>query len=131
STLVEDESDAFHFNLDRLREAGIEVEIDDFGSGHASIVGLMQLAPDALKIDRRLIAPIASSARARSVIRAIIEIAETLNIATVAEGVETPEQARILRDLGCGVLQGFLFSRPVDEDAFLDFAAARQTRGVA
>ncbi|WP_339949183.1 EAL domain-containing protein [uncultured Albimonas sp.] len=128
STLVEEESDLFRFNLDRIREAGIAIEIDDFGSGHASIVGLTQVAPDALKIDRRLVAPVAENARSRKLIRAILEIAQTLGISTVAEGVETEAQARVLAELGCDVLQGYHFGAPMAEDDFLDFARAWPAR---
>ncbi|SFJ16532.1 sensor domain-containing protein [Albimonas pacifica] len=124
STLIEEEGDLFRFNLDRIREAGIDIEIDDFGSGHASIVGLTQVAPDVLKIDRRLVAPVAEDPRSRNLIRAILEIAQTLGISTVAEGVETEAQARALAELGCDVLQGYHFGAPMDEDAFLAFARA-------
>jgi len=119
SILVEEESEAFRFHLDAIREAGIDIEIDDFGSGHASIIGLMQIAPSALKIDRRIIAPVSADQRSRNLVRAIIEIAETLGIGTVAEGVETEAQAHILRDLGCDVLQGYLFSLPLSAEDFL------------
>jgi len=118
SILVEDESDLFRFHLDAVREAGIEIEIDDFGSGHASIIGLMEIAPSALKIDRRIVAPLGRDSQARNLVRAIIEIAETLGTATVAEGVETEAQAEILRDLGCDVLQGYLFSVPLSASDF-------------
>lgn len=124
SILVEEESDAFRFHLDQIREAGIDIEIDDFGSGHASIIGVMEIAPKALKIDRRIVRPVACDMRSRNLVRAIIEIAETLGIATVAEGVETEEQAKILRGVGCQVLQGYLFSHPLDEGDFLAFTRA-------
>ncbi|MGG7564984.1 EAL domain-containing protein [Rhodovulum sp. DZ06] len=128
SILVEEESDAFRFHLDKVREAGIEIEIDDFGSGHASIIGLMQIAPTALKIDRRIVTPVAREARSRKLVRAIVEIAETLGIGTVAEGVETAEQARILREMGCDVLQGFHFSRPLDEAKLAEAARGWRVR---
>ncbi|WP_081535552.1 EAL domain-containing protein [Rhodovulum sp. P5] len=129
SILVEEESDAFRFHLDRLRDAGVEIEIDDFGSGHASIVSLMEIAPSALKIDKRIVLPVADDMRARNLVRAIVEIAETLGINTVAEGVETEDQAAILRGIGCNVLQGYLFARPLSEDNLLQFAlGARQER---
>ncbi|SOC14415.1 PAS domain-containing protein [Rhodobacter maris] len=118
SIFVEEESETFRFHLDAIREAGIEIEIDDFGSGHASIIGLMQIAPSALKIDRRIIAPVARDSRAANLVRAIIEIAETLGIGTVAEGVETEAQASVLRELGCDILQGYLFSMPLSADDF-------------
>lgn len=122
SILVEDESSAFKYHLDLIREAGIELEIDDFGSGHASIIGVMEIAPNALKIDRRIVAPVAQDERCSKMVRAIVEIAETLGIGIVAEGVETEEQARILRKLGCGVLQGFLYARPLSEADFIAYA---------
>ena len=118
SILVEEESEVFRFHLDAIRDAGIDIEIDDFGSGHASIIGLMQIAPSALKIDRRIVDPVARDVRSKNLVRAIVEIAETLGIATVAEGVETEAQAEILRGLGCDVLQGFLFSRPLSAEDF-------------
>ncbi len=114
SILVEEESDAFRFHLDLIREMGIDIEIDDFGSGHASIIGLMQIAPSALKIDKRIVLPVARDDRSRNLVRAIVEIAETLGIATVAEGVETIEQVHILRDMGCDVLQGFHYAPALD-----------------
>ncbi|SIO38413.1 PAS domain S-box-containing protein/diguanylate cyclase (GGDEF) domain-containing protein [Rhodovulum sp. ES.010] len=123
SILVEEESDAFKFHLDLVREAGIDIEIDDFGSGHASIIGLMEIAPSALKIDKRIVTPVARDTRSRHLVRAIVEIAETLGIATVAEGVETARQAEILRGLGCCVLQGFLFSKPLAEAELFQFAS--------
>ena len=122
SVLVEEESELFRFHLDAVREAGIAIEIDDFGSGHASIIGLMQIAPSALKIDRRIVQPVARNGQARNLVRAIVEIAETLGIATVAEGVETAEQAQILRDMGCNVLQGYHFARPMSEDRVIESA---------
>ncbi len=120
SILVEEESETFRFHLDMVREAGIDIEIDDFGSGHASIIGLMQIAPSALKIDKRIVMPSAGDARSRNLVRAIVEIAETLGIATVAEGVESPELARILRDMGCDVLQGYHYARAMNETSFAE-----------
>ncbi|WP_172327014.1 PAS domain-containing protein [Mangrovicoccus sp. HB161399] len=121
SILVEEESDAFKFHVDMIREAGIEIEIDDFGSGHASIIGLMEIAPQALKIDRRIVMPVARDDRAKNLLRAIVEIAETLGIKTIAEGVETEEQIAILRQAGCDMLQGYVYSRPLSEDALTSY----------
>jgi len=126
SILVEEESDDFKFHLEMLREAGIEIEIDDFGSGHASIIGVMQIAPSALKIDKRIVTPVAGDLRARNLVRAVVEIAETLGISTIAEGVESEEQARILREIGCDALQGYYFSRPLSEAGLLEFCAERR-----
>ncbi|WP_068309549.1 sensor domain-containing protein [Aliiruegeria sabulilitoris] len=122
SILIEEENAAFRDHLAKIRAAGIDIEIDDFGSGHASIIGLMEIAPSALKIDKRIVFPVASDDRARKLVRAIVEIANTLGINTVAEGVETEQQAKALREIGCNVLQGYLFSCPLSEERFLTFA---------
>ncbi|MEN9894310.1 MAG: hypothetical protein RIR97_162 [Pseudomonadota bacterium] len=100
-------------NLKMLKKMGIEIEIDDFGTGHASIVSLLKTAPNALKIDRQLIRPIVDVADQRKLVRSIIEIGKSLNLKVVAEGVETQEHARILRDLGCDLLQGYALARPM------------------
>lgn len=114
SVLVEEQTARFAFQVDRLREHGIGIEIDDFGSGHASVVGLMQLRPDAMKLDQRLITPIVQSAEALSIVRNMIDTGKTLGIRVTAEGVATQEHARLLSDLGCDTLQGFHFARPMD-----------------
>ena len=115
SILVEEEGAEFKQHLERISEAGIDIEIDDFGSGHASIIGLMEVLPSALKIDRRIVMPVAEKKTAAQLVKAIIQIADALEIHTVAEGVETEAQAEILRDLGCDVFQGYLFAKPLGE----------------
>ncbi|WP_176518613.1 EAL domain-containing protein [Rhodobacter maris] len=115
SILVEEESETFRRHLEAIRALGIDIEIDDFGSGHASILGLMQIAPTALKIDRRIVAPIVEDPGARRMVKMIVDLATSQNVRTVAEGVETAEQARLLREMGCDVLQGFLYAEPLDE----------------
>lgn len=111
---LEEESDAFLMQLDQLREMGIALEVDDFGSGRASIVALQRIAPDQLKIDRRLITPMAQGNNATRLVQSIIEIGHALEIGVIAEGVETRDQARILGELGAGRLQGYYFSQPVN-----------------
>jgi diguanylate cyclase (GGDEF)-like protein/PAS domain S-box-containing protein len=113
SVLVEDQTEEFGFHVDLLRERGFGLEIDDFGSGHASVVGLMHLGPDIMKIDQRLVIPITHAERVRRLVRNIVEIGETFGIAVTAEGVETADHAAILSALGCDTLQGFHFSRPL------------------
>ncbi len=98
--------------VNQIREMGVGIDIDDFGTGHASIMSLMQIQPDHLKIDRGLVEQITVSERGKRVVAAIIEIAEALNVSVVAEGVETKEQAELLAELGCVALQGFLYGKP-------------------
>lgn len=99
-------------NIDAIRQLGIEIEIDDLGSGHASMLGLIELRPDRVKIDRLLISPILESVTQRRLVRSLVDIARTLDIEVVAEGVETFEHADVLADLGVDFLQGYAFGRP-------------------
>lgn len=126
SILVEDDTAEFRFNLDALKDSGIQIEIDDFGSGKASILAVMEAEPAVVKIDRRLTRNIAENMKARELLAAIVRISGALGIATTVEGVETREQASILTDLGCDVLQGFLFARPLDAMQMLSFAQCQQ-----
>lgn len=107
--------------VQKIKSFGIEIEIDDFGTGHASITSLLKLAPKRLKIDRKIVAPITNSIPQQRLMSSIIEIGKSLGIAIIAEGVETMAQARILSDLGCDTLQGYAFARPMPSEEFLEF----------
>jgi diguanylate cyclase (GGDEF)-like protein len=120
---LEEETDGFLLKLDQLRDMGITIEVDDFGSGRASVVALQKIAPDRLKIDRRLVLPMTEGENAARLVRSIIEIGNALDIGVTAEGVETEEHARLLAEMGVERLQGFHFARPMgieDLGAFLD-----------
>jgi diguanylate cyclase (GGDEF)-like protein len=99
--------------LNRLREAGIRVSIDDFGSGYSTLTYLRELPIDEVKLDRQLIAPILYDRRAAMIARSVIELAEEFGIASVAEGVENDDTARWLRQFGCDVVQGNFYSGPL------------------
>jgi diguanylate cyclase (GGDEF)-like protein/PAS domain S-box-containing protein len=116
-------------NLLTLRKLGIDIEIDDFGTGHASIVSLLRLSPATLKIDRELIKPIPDSAEQRRLVRSIIDIGHSLNIRVTAEGVETPEHIHILGDLGCDTLQGYALARPMKAADIPEFIRQESWRG--
>ena len=105
------------WNLDQIRDLGIAIDIDDFGTGHASIVSLLKLNPRRLKIDRQFLSDIVTSEAQRRLVRSLIDIGKSLGIKVVAEGVETMDQAHILRELGCDVVQGYAFARPMPADA--------------
>ncbi|TWF54607.1 bifunctional diguanylate cyclase/phosphodiesterase [Neorhizobium alkalisoli] len=111
----------------RLKEAGIDIEIDDFGTGHASIVSLLELGPKRLKIDRQLISPLDASGSQRRLVASIIEIGRSQGIEIVAEGVETAAHIEILRSLGCQILQGYAFAKPMSADDFVTFAGNWQS----
>ena len=111
--------------IEEIKALGIDIEIDDFGTGHASIISLLELSPKRLKIDRRLVQPLLESTDQQSLVRSIIDIGRVRDIETVAEGVETLDHAELLRSLGCHTLQGYAFAKPMAADDFLAFAKAR------
>jgi len=99
--------------LKRLRALGSQVLIDDFGTGYSSLSYLNRLPVDTLKIDRAFVADLAKDAARTPIIHAVIDLAKQLHLTTVAEGVETAEQAALLREHGCDYAQGYHYSRPV------------------
>jgi diguanylate cyclase (GGDEF)-like protein len=113
SIFLDDDTHAIEHNVSRLRDMGVDIEIDDFGSGHASVIGLTRLHPRRLKIDRHLVKPIVESKPQRALLKAIVDMGRALDIEVLAEGVETMEHARILAELGCDSLQGYALARPM------------------
>ncbi|OLP60966.1 histidine kinase [Xaviernesmea oryzae] len=112
-------------NIERIRDLGIDLEIDDFGSGYASITSLLKLKPSRLKIDRQLVMPILSSNRQLRLVSSIIDIGRALGIDVIAEGVETRNHADVLRALGAHALQGYAFARPMSAEMLVDFASRK------
>lgn len=110
--------------LARLRDAGIRIAVDDFGTGYASLAYLTTLPLDALKIDRGLVVDLVAGRRDRIVVRAMISLARELDLQVVAEGVETSEQLALLALWGCDLYQGFFGSAALDEDGLASFVAA-------
>jgi diguanylate cyclase (GGDEF)-like protein/PAS domain S-box-containing protein len=98
--------------LAELRSLGIQVAVDDFGTGYSSLAYLRRYPVDVLKIDRTFVDPLTDGPRQAALVRSIIDLATALDVGTVAEGVERPEQASALSTLGCHVAQGFYFARP-------------------
>lgn len=113
-------------NIEQIKNLGIDIEIDDFGTGYASITSLLKLTPRRLKIDRQLVIPILTSAKQRQLVASIIDIGISLGIDVIAEGVETIEHARILKELGCHGLQGYAFARPMSANDLANFARERR-----
>ena len=105
-----------------LGVAGIHLSIDDFGTGYSSLSYLRKLPAEELKIDRSFVMDIEHSADARAVVDAVVKLAHALGLKVVAEGIENERQQRILVDLGCDELQGFLFARPMTARALLMWA---------
>jgi EAL domain-containing protein (putative c-di-GMP-specific phosphodiesterase class I) len=113
--------------LSELKSLGVTIALDDFGTGYSSLSYLKGFQLDTLKIDRTFIAELMTSEANASIVRATIGLAKGLRLRTVAEGVETRAQANFLVKQGCDVLQGYLFARPMEPDAFLSFANASHT----
>ena len=102
--------------LHRLRAAGITIGIDDFGTGYSSLAYLHQMPLDILKIDRSFVSSMLESKKHVAIIRSVLALAESLDLHVIAEGVETVEQLQRLRELGCQMVQGYLFSKPILAD---------------
>jgi diguanylate cyclase len=98
--------------LRALRELGVRIAIDDFGTGYSSLSYLRRLPADIVKIDRSFVQDLGSEGRSTTLVASIIELARSLRLEVVAEGVETPEQHAVLGDLACSHAQGYLFGRP-------------------
>lgn len=108
------------FILGQIKEMGVKTSIDDFGTGYSTMAYLLRNTFDELKIDRSFIADLPGSSQSAVVTTAVVGMARSLKIGVVAEGVETAEQAEFLRGIGCDLLQGYLFSRPVPATQFED-----------
>ncbi|WP_285675121.1 putative bifunctional diguanylate cyclase/phosphodiesterase, partial [Paralimibaculum aggregatum] len=116
--------------IDRLARLGFGTELDDFGTGYACLANLSRLNVSALKIDRSLVRQMRAGggegeSQGREIVRAIIALAGRLGVSVLAEGIERAEETALLRELGCGLGQGFAFGRPMPLPAVLDWLAAR------
>ncbi len=127
TVFLDEVNETIAWNIDMLKEMGIEIELDDFGSGHASIISLVKLGPDAIKIDRQLISTITVDQKRRGLISSIIDMGRSLETRIIAEGVETGDQATLLHELGCDALQGYHFGRPMCAAEFESFLRLWQT----
>jgi diguanylate cyclase (GGDEF)-like protein/PAS domain S-box-containing protein len=128
SLLMEDIEESIR-KLRTLREAGASISLDDFGTGHSSLAYLSRLPIDTVKIDRSFIRAMTENADATSIVSTIISLAQALRHKVVAEGVETEDQARLLRLLRCDQIQGYLFSPPQPKDKIEAMLRSAQSGG--
>jgi EAL domain-containing protein (putative c-di-GMP-specific phosphodiesterase class I) len=112
SVLLKDIS-APRSTLERLRELGVRVLLDDFGTGYSSLSRLKGVPVDAIKVDRSFVDGLGEEEQDTTIVSAIVDIATSLGLGTIAEGVESPGQLDALRDLGCNGAQGYLFAAPM------------------
>src|SRR6266536_1091351 len=125
SLLVAD-IDTTAITLAELDGLGVRLAIDDFGTGYSSLSYLRRLPVDVLKIDKAFVDEVASSPDAAALTQAIINLATTFGLATVAEGIEQPDQLQRLRELGCQHGQGYYFAKPLDEEQLAALLDAQQ-----
>lgn len=133
SVLMQD-SDVTLSVLHGLRQAGVRLSLDDFGTGFSSLSYLRRFPLDQLKIDRSFVTPLGAGTddiSALAVVKAIHGLAQALNLEVLAEGVETREQLDLLSQLGCVLAQGYRFARPLTVEQTRDFIATSQTEGLA
>jgi diguanylate cyclase len=135
SLIIEITEDLLLDNIDRtrkvleaLREYNIHIALDDFGSGYSALTYLRKLPIDEVKVDQDLIGHVLTDPRADAIVRAVIDLAHALNVATVAEGVENAEIAAWLRDCGCEVAQGIYYSPPITASAMMKLMASPAPR---
>ncbi len=117
SVLAQQNTETFA-TLNRLKEMGLSISVDDFGTGYSSLVYLKTFPIDIVKIDRFFIKDICTSKQDASIVKAIVAMARSMKMRVIAEGIETLEQFEILRDMGCDIGQGYLFSKAVPADQF-------------
>ena len=113
--------------LNRLRELGVRIKIDDFGVGHSSLNYLKQLPVDGVKIDRSFVGDMIDNEDGLAIVIAIIELTRALRLPSIAEGIETADQHAKLRQLGCSAGQGYLWSPAVPLEELIETAAAAGT----
>jgi len=105
-------------SLQAIRAMGVTIAIDDFGTGFSSLSYLAKLPVDTLKIDRSFVIDMTAGPEGLALVQTIVNLAHSLKLKVVAEGVETEEQSHLLRLLSCDEMQGFLFSKPVPGEIF-------------
>ncbi len=127
TALIDDAAGALE-KLVELKDLGLYLELDDFGTGYSSLTFARTFPIDALKIDRSFVEGLAENDEDHAIVSAVVSMARALGLGVVAEGVETPEQATQLRLMGCGLAQGYLYSRPLSPAAALELADATRSR---
>lgn len=125
STLLDDRSSHVIENIHTLSAAGLSIELDDFGTGHAAIASLRQFPVDRIKIDRSLVSGIDRDEELRMITTAIQNLCNSLGLSVICEGVETAAELDVLRECGCTEVQGYVYARPKPVDELIEWLKAR------
>jgi predicted signal transduction protein with EAL and GGDEF domain len=125
TALIQDFAQATE-RLSYLRKLGARISLDDFGTGYSSLNYIHRIPLDKVKVDKSFVAGLTKDQASRDIVRSIVELCRNLKLPCIIEGVETIEQVIILRSIGCVIMQGFYFGRPVlNEDVLHEIASAR------
>ena len=119
SALIENLSNSVQ-KLEAFKKLGMSISIDDFGTGYSSLSYINSFPIDYIKIDKSFVDRIGTEDNSRSIVKTIISLTESLGAKTIAEGVETKEQLGILKDLGCTIIQGYYFYKPMPASSILE-----------
>ena len=109
-----------------LKKLGVGLWLDDFGTGHSSLTHLQHFPVDGIKLPGAFVRPLPEDQRCAAIVRSLMSLAQELDLEVIAEEVETRDQLDFLRDLGCGLIQGFLFSKPMTAEAFAETVHRQQ-----
>ena len=124
NTIMSDRSRVSGF-MEQIKKMGLRISIDDFGTGYSSLAYLKRFDADYLKIDRSFVIDLPHDRDSSAIAEAVIALARSLGLTTIAEGVENEEQMRFLRERGCTRIQGYLYSKPLPLPEFIEFAKLR------
>jgi len=131
TVVADSDNDVIVHNIAALSRMGCGIDLDDFGTGHASITNIRRFAVRRIKIDRSFVTRVDEDREQQKMVSAILSLAEQLGMETLAEGVETPGEHAMLAQLGCGHVQGFGLARPMPFDETVDWIARHRTRTAA
>ena len=114
--------------MKQLKAQGIKIALDDFGIGYSSMAYLKWLPASILKVDRSFVQNVPENEADSRILKAMIAMAKSLDLEVIVEGIETIEQARLCRELGADLLQGYLFSKPLSPDDFAAFLTSHDPK---
>ena len=126
STMLDHTNDELKERIREIADLGIDIEIDNFGTGQSSFLGMWSVSPKRLKIDRELVIPVVNSQEHRQRLQAVVDMARSVNLEVVLEGVETTQHIKTLREIGCDVLQGYALARPMANEELVEFCQMNQ-----